>query len=153
MAIHTVPPCAGDVLERVLKEQPTSEALVAIDRRLTYEELDVEIERAAATIGSIGVGSGDVVAVSLPNACDVVVTFHAVMRLGAVWLGVNRNLAPPEKRYVLDDAGARVILTDTDVAGALGRSVAANGPAGLRGIRSRVAGTPCETPGLLSADS
>ena len=42
------------------------------------------------------------VAVSLPNASDVVVTFHAVMRLGAVWLGVNRNLAPPEKRYVLD---------------------------------------------------
>ncbi len=128
MASHTVPPCAGEVLERALKEQPTSEALVAIDRRLTYEQLDVEIERAAATIGSIGVGSGDVVAVSLPNASDVVVTFHAVMRLGAVWLGVNRNLAPPEKRYVLADAGARVMLTDTEVAGALGRSPAPTDP-------------------------
>ena len=54
MASHTVPHCAGEVLERALKERPTSEALVAIDRRFTYEQLDVEIERAAATIGSIG---------------------------------------------------------------------------------------------------
>ena len=123
-----VPPCAGEVLEWPLKEQPTREALVAIDRRFTYEQLDQEIERTAATIGSIGIGSGDVVAVSLPNASDVVVTFHAVMRLGAVWLGVNRNLAPPEKHYVLADSGARVMLADTEVAGALGRSPVPSDP-------------------------
>jgi long-chain acyl-CoA synthetase len=122
VATHTVPQCAGEVLERALKEQPTREALVAIDRRFTYEQLDVEIERTAAAIGSLGIGTGDVVAVSLPNASDVVVTFHAIMRLGAVWLGVNRNLAPPEKRYVLADAGAQVMLADTEVAGVLSRS-------------------------------
>jgi long-chain acyl-CoA synthetase len=128
VASRSVPHCAGEVLERALKEQPTREALVAIDRRFTYEQLDAEIERAAATIGSIGIGSGDVVAVSLPNSSDVVVTFHAVMRLGAVWLGVNRNLAPPEKRYVLADAGARVLLADTEVADALHRSPAPTDP-------------------------
>ena len=51
---HTVPHCAGEVLERALKEQPTREALVAIDRRFTYEQLDEEIERAAAAIGALG---------------------------------------------------------------------------------------------------
>ena len=51
---------------------------MAIDRRFTYEQLDEEIERAAAAIGALGIGVGDVVAVSLPNASDVVVTFHAV---------------------------------------------------------------------------
>jgi long-chain acyl-CoA synthetase len=122
VASHTVPHCAGEVLERALKEQPTREALVAIDCRFTYEQLDEEIERAAAAIAALGIGSGDVVAVSLPNASDVVVTFHAVMRLGAVWLGVNRNLAPPEKRYVLDDAAAQLMLADAEVAGALARS-------------------------------
>ena len=122
MASHTLPHCAGEVLERALKEQPTREALVAIDRRFTYEQLDEEIERSAAAIGTLGIGAGDVVAVSLPNASDVVVTFHAVMRLGAVWLGVNRNLAPPEKRYLLEDAGAQLMLADAEVAGALARS-------------------------------
>ena len=33
------------------------------------------------------------------------------MRLGAIWLGVNRNLAPPEKYYILlNDAEARLLL-------------------------------------------
>ena len=27
------------------------------------------------------------------------------MRLGAVWVGINRALAPPEKQYLLDDSG------------------------------------------------
>ncbi len=123
-----MPHCAGEVLERALKEQPTREALVAIDRRFTYEQLDEEIERAAAAIGALGIGGGDVVAVSLPNASDVVVTFHAVMRLGAVWLGVNRDLAPPEKRYVLHDAEAQLMLADAEVAGALARSPVPSDP-------------------------
>ncbi|HVH46032.1 MAG TPA: hypothetical protein VM925_26970, partial [Labilithrix sp.] len=38
--------------------------------------------------------------------------FHGAMRLGAVWVGVNRVLAPPEKRYLLDDAGATLLLAD-----------------------------------------
>ena len=64
----------------------------------------------------MGVKKDDVVAVSLPNTSDVVITFHAVARLGAIWLGVNRNLAPPEKQFILDDADARVLLASPDVA-------------------------------------
>ena len=128
MANQSVPHCAGEVLEQALKEQPDHEALVAIDRRLTYAQLDEEIERAAAAIGALGIGPGDVVAVSLPNAGDIVVTFHAVMRLGAVWLGVNRNLAPPEKRHMLVDAGVQLLLADAEVAGALAGPPAGTDP-------------------------
>ncbi len=153
---HALPHCAGEVLERALKEEPTREALVATDRRFTYEQLDEEIERTAAAIGALGIGAGDVVAISLPNASDVVVTFHAIMRLGAVWLGVNRNLAPPEKRYVLDDAGAQLMLADADVARATGKVAFASGPTGRRGLGgrgTRMAGAPLGTAGLLPADS
>ena len=59
------------------------------------------------------------VAVSLPNASDVVITFHAVARLGAIWLGINRNLAPAEKRFILGDAKARLLLASADVADGL----------------------------------
>src|SRR3546814_20007277 len=37
------------------------------------------------------------------------------MRLGAVWLGINRALAPPEKRFQLEDAGASLFLCDDDI--------------------------------------
>ena len=51
-------------------------------------------------------------AASLPNGIDVVVAFLGAMRAGLVWVGVNRVLAPPEKRYLLDDAGVSVFLGD-----------------------------------------
>jgi acyl-CoA synthetase (AMP-forming)/AMP-acid ligase II len=111
----------GHVLDRALETDPAREALVSIDGRLSYEELDLACERAAAALAALGIRKDDVVAVSLPNGRDVVVTFHAVMRLGAIWLGVNRNLASPEKHFILHDAGARLFLADPDGQTTLGR--------------------------------
>src|SRR5271156_1440356 len=105
-----IPPSVGTVLERALDRDPAHEALVCADARLTYEELDRAADQAASALAASGVREGDVVGASLPNTCDVVVTFHAVARLGAIWLGLNRNLAPPEKRFILGDARARLLL-------------------------------------------
>ena len=114
-----IPSSVGRVLERALQRDPGHEALVCADARLTYEELDREVDRAAGALAANGVRRDDVVAVSLPNTRDIVITFHALARLGALWLGVNRNLAPPEKRFILRDADARLLLASPDVADAL----------------------------------
>jgi acyl-CoA synthetase (AMP-forming)/AMP-acid ligase II len=82
------------------------------------------------------------VAASLPNEVDVVAAFHGAMRLGAVWVGVNRALAAPEKRYLLDDCGASLLLCEEEVPDVDVRSVlvdewraavdaAAEGPVGV----------------------
>jgi acyl-CoA synthetase (AMP-forming)/AMP-acid ligase II len=55
------------------------------------------------------------VAASLPNDAAILTAFHGAMRLGAVWVGINQALAPPEKAYMLDDAGASVVLGDDAV--------------------------------------
>jgi long-chain acyl-CoA synthetase len=114
-----IPTSVGTVLEWALERDPTHEALVSSDARLSYEELDRAAERAASALAGMGVKKDDVVAVSLPNASDVVITYHAVARLGAIWLGINRNLAPPEKRFMLGDANARLLLASPDVADGL----------------------------------
>jgi long-chain acyl-CoA synthetase len=109
------PDTVGHVLDWVLERDPTHEALVSIDARLTYEALEDAVERAARALSALGIGKDNVVAVSLPNESAVVVTFHALMRLGAVWLGINQNLAPPEKAFILHDAEAQFLLTDPGV--------------------------------------
>jgi acyl-CoA synthetase (AMP-forming)/AMP-acid ligase II len=105
----------GEVLDRPLRIDGGREALVAADRRLSYDELDAEVDRAAGALHQVGVRRSDVVAVSLPNLSEVVVSFHAAMRLGAVWLGVNRSLAAPEKRFIVEDSGATVLIADEPV--------------------------------------
>src|SRR5687767_3718693 len=113
--MQPVPASIARVLDRALDTRPDAEALVTRTRRLSYRQLDEEASRAARALRDLGLRTGDRVAASLPNDADVVVAFHGAMRLGAVWLGVNRALAPPEKRYLLEDAGATLLLCDDEL--------------------------------------
>ena len=112
--MRRLPDSVARVLDRALHDDPHREALVTRTRRLSYAELDWEADQAAHALRELGVMPGDRVAAALPNDADVVVAFHGAMRLGAVWVGVNRALAPPEKRYVLEDSGAVLLLCDDD---------------------------------------
>ena len=102
------------VLERALRERPDAEALVGRFARYSYRDLDDAAARAAAALARLGVGPGDRVAATLPNHPDIVVACLGAMRLGAIWLGINRALAPPEKAYLLGDAEPSVTLADPD---------------------------------------
>lgn len=116
MTIRPAPPAGVfDVLDRALREQPDATALVTSHGETTYTELDYLAGRAAVALRDLGVRRGDRVAVSLPNDLDIVVAFHGAMRLGAVWVGINRVLAHPEKVFMLGDAGAALYLTSDDL--------------------------------------
>jgi long-chain acyl-CoA synthetase len=110
----------GEGLAAALKDRPDGEALVGRYERYTYRQLDAAASRAAAALARRGVGPGDRVAAILPNTSDIVVAFLGAMRLGAVWLGINRALAKPEKEYLLDDAEPSIVLADPDIAAEVG---------------------------------
>jgi fatty-acyl-CoA synthase len=94
---------------------PGKSALVAADdsgeiRRLSYTEL---LERAAhlsAGLASIGVRRGDRVVLWMTNTLEWVVSWLAVMRIGAVLVPVNTFLKPVEVAYVIAQSGARHLL-------------------------------------------
>ncbi|MCZ6714810.1 MAG: AMP-binding protein, partial [Deltaproteobacteria bacterium] len=88
------PQTVGEILDPFASEDPDREALVGRSRRYGYGDLDREVNRAARVLAELGVSPGDRVAVCLPNDVDIVVLFLAAMRLGAIWVGINRALAP-----------------------------------------------------------
>ena len=106
----------AELLDPVLATDPDREALVGRHARYTYAELDRSIDAAAAAYAELGVKPGDRVAASFANHTEIVVAFLAAMRCGAIWLGINRALAPPEKAYMLSDAQASVFLGDDEMA-------------------------------------
>ena len=81
---------------------PSKEALVTASRSLTYAELDTVCAQATGALAAMGIKAGDRVAACLGNDVEVVAAFHATMRLGAIWVGVNKALAPPEKQFILE---------------------------------------------------
>ena len=108
----SIPRTVADVFAPVVASDPEREALVTRSGRWSYAELDRLAARAAHALHALGVRAGDRVAGALPNDLDVILAFHGAMRIGAIWVGVNRALAPPEKRYLLDDSGASLLVCD-----------------------------------------
>lgn len=108
------------VFDRVLADDPQREALVTRRGRWSYRQLDDACARAAAVLLSHGIGPGDRVAAILPNEADIVVAFHGAMRLGAIWVGINQALAPPEQAFLLADSRTQLLLGDVETITALG---------------------------------
>ena len=105
---------AAAVLEAVLTERADGEAVVARSGRLTYRQLDQLAERSMRALLAAGVRPGDRLGVSLANDLPLVGLFHATMRLGAIWVGVQRALAPPEKAYVLANSETGFFVGDAE---------------------------------------
>ncbi|MDB5583902.1 MAG: AMP-binding enzyme family protein [Bradyrhizobium sp.] len=106
----------ASLLEQPLLLNPGAEALADPERRFSFAELDAAIDAAAALFARLGVGPGDRIAASMINRCDLVIGFFASMRLGAVWVGINRILPASDKLFILGHSGARLLLADTGIA-------------------------------------
>ena len=105
------PQGTAEVIDPVVASDPEREALVGRHGRFSFAALDRAANRAANALAALGVGPGARVAACLPNDVHLPILFLATQRLGALWVGVNRLLAPPEKAHLLRDSGARVYVT------------------------------------------
>lgn len=53
-------------------------------RRLTWAEVDAEVDRLAAGLATHGIGVDDVVGTQLPNTVELVIAYLALARIGAI---------------------------------------------------------------------
>ena len=80
---------AGQMLARAAACFAEREAIVAADRRITYEELARESERFARALLACGVGKDDKVAMWLPNRPAWLFVQQACGMIGAVAVALN----------------------------------------------------------------
>jgi acetyl-CoA synthetase len=80
-------------------------------RAITYAELTAEVKRAANLFTTLGVGSGDRVAVYLPMIPEAVVTMLAIARIGAIHSVIFGGFSAESIRSRIDDAGAKLVVT------------------------------------------
>jgi len=110
------PPHSHAMFAAALAACPGAEALVCGDRRLTYTELAAAAEAHAAGLAALGVGPGDRIALLLGNRVEFVVALLAALRLGAIAVPLGTRLQTPEIAYILDHAGAAVLVHEADLA-------------------------------------
>lgn len=103
----------GSVVSQAAARFGSTAALVAQDgSTLTYADLDTLAWEVAAGLQRLGVGEGDVVALTLPSDGSYALAYIALARLGAVTVGVNPRLTDSERATALEVVGPQLVLTD-----------------------------------------
>ncbi|HWJ66389.1 MAG TPA: AMP-binding protein [Nocardioides sp.] len=107
-----VPDVAALVRDAALEHPDRLAVVEAGGRGVTWSELDDEVSRVAAGLGSLGVLAGHRVMIALGNRLEFVTTYLAVLRAQAVAVPVNPGSVLPELAGMLVDSGARVVVAD-----------------------------------------
>lgn len=101
----------GKALRETAERIPHKTAVIFKDEEITFAQLDLMATRLANKLKRFNVGRSDPVAIVLPNSPQWVVSYFAVMRLGAIAVPLDFRFKGEELISILTDASVRVVIT------------------------------------------
>ena len=109
---HGPVPLLHDYLMQSARELPDKIALVCLQQRLTYAELDARSNALAHSLIAAGVARGDRVVVFADNTVETVISFWAILKANAVVSIVNPLTKSDKLGYFLNDCRPTALITD-----------------------------------------
>ncbi len=102
----------SSVLDRTLRLYGHRTAIRDHERYFTWSEFGDRVARAAGVLAGLGVKPGERFGIISRNSFRHSELNYAGYWMGAVPVPVNHRLAPPEIRFILDDAECRVLAIE-----------------------------------------
>ncbi|MCJ7630663.1 MAG: acyl--CoA ligase, partial [Longimicrobiales bacterium] len=101
---------AASLANRATRD-PEGAFLLHQDQIITFGQVETRSDALAAAFSSLGIETGDKVALILPPCPEFVVSLFAAAKLGAVVVPLNPHLTKPELRYMLRHSEAALAVT------------------------------------------
>ena len=106
-------------LQRTLRQHGNRPAILDAEGNFTWTEFADRVARAAGGLQKLGVGRGDRFGILSGNSFRYTELLYAGYWLGAIPVPINFRLAPPEVRYILDDADCKLLAVEDSQAAML----------------------------------
>lgn len=100
----------GAILKNTADRYPDRTALIHLESRWTYDELNRRVNRLAQSLLNRSVKKGDGIALLFFNSNHFVEVYFAAMKIGAVATPVNYRFMGPEIEYIVNDSGASIFF-------------------------------------------
>jgi amino acid adenylation domain-containing protein len=91
--------------------QPNAVAVAFEGQSLTYAELDARANALGHLLQELGVGPGVLVAICVERSLDMLVGLLGIMRAGGAYVPVDPSFPLDRQRFMIEDAGVPVIVT------------------------------------------
>jgi len=88
-------------------------------RRLTYAELERDVDRIASALSAKGVGKDDIVLVQLPNIVEIIAVYFACAEIGAIVSPIAVQYREHELREISKIMAPRAFICASPVKGAV----------------------------------
>lgn len=110
---NLTPPHANALamFESSLERAPANPLIHYFDRTLSFADIARFSDALAVGLARRGISRGDRIAVYLQNVPQFVITMLAAWKLGAIMVSVNPMLRHKEVSLILNDSGARALVT------------------------------------------
>jgi fatty-acyl-CoA synthase len=96
------------------RRAPERCALKYRGEEISYAAFDERIRTVGGWLVSRGIGANDVIAVLMKNSAGFLDIAFAASHIGAIFLPINYRLAPDEIAYIVENAGASVLISDEE---------------------------------------
>ncbi len=112
-----------EALAAQVTASPDRVAVSAPDGSMTYQQLDERSDALADRLRQAGVAAGDLVVLSTGRTLEMIVGLVAIARSGAAYLPVDPGVPAVRLRWLVEQAGAVLTLTDGSTAAGSGADV------------------------------
>ncbi|HAM26670.1 MAG TPA: acyl-CoA ligase (AMP-forming), exosortase A system-associated, partial [Microbacteriaceae bacterium] len=102
------------LLTQAAAATPHSAALTYKKETVSYAELDAAVRSVAVQLQELGLQRGDRVAIYLEKRIELVVAMFATSAAGGVFVPINHVLKPAQLGHIVNDSGARFLVTSAD---------------------------------------
>ena len=96
-----------------VKTTPDATAVVFEDTSLTYAELDARANQLAHHLRALGVGPEVVVGLCVERSLEMLVGLLGILKAGGAYLPLDPDYPPERLAFMLADAGAPVLVTQS----------------------------------------
>jgi len=108
------------MMERMLQETtarcPENTSIIYEGQKLSYDELNRYVEALAHYLEGLGIRKDDKVAVMLGNCPEFIISYFAVLRLGAVAVTLSVMSTSYELSHLLENSEAKALITSDSFA-------------------------------------
>jgi amino acid adenylation domain-containing protein len=97
--------------DRQVSQGPDAIAVVSDEKAISYRSMNEQANRLASELRRKGIGPEEVVAISVERSLELVAGYLGILKAGASILPLDPSYPKERLRYMLRDAGSRLLLT------------------------------------------
>ncbi len=101
----------GKMLEETTQGTPRKCAIKFQKRKISYQEINETVNRAAHGFIASGLRKGDRIGIFCANCPEYIITYFAVLKFGGIVVPINNFLTGNEVKYIVNDCQIKTLIT------------------------------------------